>query len=319
MRNASLSSSCLVHGARRRVVRWANQIHKSPPLSRSCARGSIAAGSRPRWSTSRLTTPNQRARGVPRDGFQPNEPGSKCRIAREGWCGGKRSTCPYQRTRPWAAKEEPGGCPAKARTVSLETRSRQWMPGIDRRAVLSKPSSLKERVQVRSQVSAPYSSTDRAAALYMRILVVREMDCWRHNGLRSACITFDYSARLCSILGLRSPLLVTVEPRYTNEFANSTAFHRCLEMEYQGLHQHASVWFSHSLPSSPVYVTRDRKLKGQPWVSRWHWTTAWCRQRIWDQQDGGCRKTQPGSARKPVTWGGQQRSWKGLEQLHILV
>ena len=62
-------------------------------LSRSCARGSIAAGSRPSWSRSRLTTSNQRVRGAPRGHFQPKEPGSKSRIAREGWCGGRRSTC----------------------------------------------------------------------------------------------------------------------------------------------------------------------------------------------------------------------------------
>ena len=115
----------------------------------------------------------------------PTSQGRKSRIAREGWCGGKRSTCPYQRTWRGAAKEEAGGCPARARTVSLETRSRHWMPRIDLRALLSKPSSLEKKVPVSGQVSAPYSSTDRtAAALYMRILVVREMDCWRHNGLR---------------------------------------------------------------------------------------------------------------------------------------
>jgi len=98
------------------------------------------------------------------------------------------------------------------------------MPRIDLRALLSKPSSLEERVPVSGQVSAPFSSTDRTAALYMSVLVVREMDCWRHNGLQSACITFDDSAPLPSISGLRSPLLVTVEPRYTNESANTTAF-----------------------------------------------------------------------------------------------
>ena len=193
-------------------------------LSRSCARGSVAAGPRPSWLRSRLTTSNQRVREAPRGRFQPNEPRSKSRIAREEWSGGKRSTCPYQRTRRRAAKEESGACPARAHTVSLETRSRQWMPRIDLRALLSKPSSLKERVPVRGQVSAPYSSTDRTAALYMRILEVREMDFRRHNGLRSACITFDDSARLRSISGLRSTLLVTVETRYTNESANSTAF-----------------------------------------------------------------------------------------------
>jgi len=74
--------------------------------SRSCARGSIGAGSRTSWSRSRLTTSIQRVRGAPRGRFQPNEPGSKSRIAREGWCGGMRSTCPYQRTRRRAAKEE---------------------------------------------------------------------------------------------------------------------------------------------------------------------------------------------------------------------
>ena len=51
--------------------------------------------------------------------------------------------------------------------------------------------------------------------------------------------------------------------------------HRCLEMEDRGLHRHASVCFSPSWPSSPVYVIRGRKLKGQPWVSRCHWTTGW--------------------------------------------
>jgi len=55
-------------------------------LSRPRARGSIAAGSRPSWSRSRLTTSNQPVRG-----------GSKSRIAREGWCGGKRSTFKYTR------------------------------------------------------------------------------------------------------------------------------------------------------------------------------------------------------------------------------
>jgi len=98
------------------------------------------------------------------------------------------------------------------------------MPSIDLRALLSKPSSLEESVPVRVQLSVPYSSTDRTAALHMHILVVREMDCWRHNGLRSACITFDDSARLHSISGLGSLLLVTIEPRYTNESANSMAF-----------------------------------------------------------------------------------------------
>ena len=91
-------------------------------LSRSCARGSIAAGSRPNWLRSRLTTSIQRVRGAPRGRFQSNEPGSKSRIAREGWCGGMRSTCPYQRTRRREAREEAGGCPARVRTVSLETR-----------------------------------------------------------------------------------------------------------------------------------------------------------------------------------------------------
>ena len=58
--------------------------------SRSCARGSVAAGSRPSWSRSRLTTSIQRVRGAPRVRFQPDEPGSKSRIARERWCGGMR-------------------------------------------------------------------------------------------------------------------------------------------------------------------------------------------------------------------------------------
>jgi len=59
--------------------------------------------------------------------------------------------------------------------------------------------SLEERVPVRGQVSAPYSSADRTAALHVRILVVREMVWWRHYGLRSACITFVDSTRLRSI------------------------------------------------------------------------------------------------------------------------
>jgi len=79
--------------------------------------------------------------------FQPNESGSKSRIAREGWCGGKRNTCPYQRTRRRAAKEEAGGCPARARTVLLETRSRQRMSRMNLRALLSKPSSLERGFQ----------------------------------------------------------------------------------------------------------------------------------------------------------------------------
>jgi len=82
---------------------------KARHSSRSCARGSIAVGSRPSWSRSRLATSIQRVRGAPRGGFQPNEPGSKSRIAREGWCGGMRSTCLYQRTRRRAAKEEEAG------------------------------------------------------------------------------------------------------------------------------------------------------------------------------------------------------------------
>jgi len=105
---------------------------------------------------------------------------------------------------------------------------------------------LGERVPVSKQVSASYSSTDRTAALYMRILVVREMDCWRHNVLRSTCITFDDSARLRSISGLSSPLLVTVEPRYTNESANSTAFPSTFRDGGSGPSPHASVLFSPS-------------------------------------------------------------------------
>ena len=112
------SSSCLVNGASCvEPTRFTRARHSS----RSCARGSIAAESRPSWSRSRLTTSIQRVRGASRGRFQPNEPGSKSRIAREAWCGGMRSTCPYQRTRRGAAKEVAGGCPARALTVSLET------------------------------------------------------------------------------------------------------------------------------------------------------------------------------------------------------
>jgi len=89
-------------------------------LSRSCTRGSIAAGSRPSWSRSRLTILNQQVRGAPQGRFQPNKPGLKSRIAREIWCGGKRSTCPYQRTRRRATKEEPRG--------GFETQSSIYRP-----------------------------------------------------------------------------------------------------------------------------------------------------------------------------------------------
>jgi len=193
---SSSSSSCLVHGAPRRVVRWANQIHESPPFITVLREGfnwgwienelvKIAsdhvnpAGA---WGSSG-SLPAERARVKVQD--------SPRRMVR--WHA-KHMSVP---TDPSAGSQR-GGCPARARTVSFETRSRQWMPRIDLRALLSKPSSLEERVPVRGQVSAPYSSTDRTAALYMRILVVRKMDCWHHNGLRSACITFDDSARLRS-------------------------------------------------------------------------------------------------------------------------
>ena len=190
---------------------WAEptRFTRTRHLSRSCVRDSIAVGSRPSWSRSRLTRSNQRVRGAPWGRYRPNEPGSKSRIAREGWCGCKRSTCPYQRTRRRAAKEEAGGCPARARTVSLETRSRQWMPRINLRAILSNPSSLEERVPVRGQVSAPYSNTDRTAALYMRILVVREIDCWRHNGLWShngSVSALDFSFKVNAVGNCRTQI-----------------------------------------------------------------------------------------------------------------
>ena len=119
------SNSYTVHRHHRVSCVEPTRFTRARHLSRSRARGSIAAGSRPSWSRSRLTTSNQRFHGAPRGGFQPNEPCSKSRISRERWCGGRRSACPYQRTRRRAAKKEAGGCPARARTISLETRSRQ--------------------------------------------------------------------------------------------------------------------------------------------------------------------------------------------------
>ena len=216
------SSSCLVHGVRRRVVCWANQIYESPPFITVLREGfncgwieaelvKIAfdhAKPTGAWAPSG-SFPAERVRVEVQD--------SPRRMVR--WQA-KHMSIPADP----AAGSQRGGCPASARTVSLETRSRQWMPRIDLRALLSKLSSLEERVPVSGQVSASFSSTDRTGALYMRSLVVREMDCWRHNGLRSVCITFDDNAHLRSISGLRSPLLVPVEPRYTNESANSTAF-----------------------------------------------------------------------------------------------
>ena len=81
---------------------------RAPHSSLSCARCTLAAGSRPSLSRLCLTTSIQLVRGAPWGRFQPNESGSKSRIAWEGWCGGMWSTCPYGGKRwPGAVWQEP--------------------------------------------------------------------------------------------------------------------------------------------------------------------------------------------------------------------
>ena len=79
--------------ARRSSARraWSQPDSREPAIHHGSARGvQLRLDRGPAGQD--LTTSIQRVRGTPRGRFQPNEPGSKSRIAREGWCGGKRST-----------------------------------------------------------------------------------------------------------------------------------------------------------------------------------------------------------------------------------
>jgi len=215
-----------VHGAPRRVVPTANQIHESPPFITVLREGfncgwietelvKIAsdhvnpAGT---WSSSGLL-PAERARVEVQD--------SPRRMVR--WHA-KHMSIPADP----AAGSQRGGRGLSGKdphrftgdvVAPVNAKNRSETPTV--KAVKPGGEGSSERPGLRA---VQHHRQDCCIVQYMRILVVREMDCWRRNGLRSACITFDDSARLRSISGLGSPLLVTVEPRYTNESVNSTAF-----------------------------------------------------------------------------------------------
>ena len=158
-------------------------------------------------------TSSHRVLGAPRGRVHPAARGSNSRIALVGCWWGRRSRCPYHRTRLCAAMVDAGGWPVRARRSALVTCSVQWMPRMRRRARESKPSRRLLSVAFRGQVSAPYRRTEDIRLLYILILVLSDMLLCRHNG-RCRDLRMELAMpRRRSISGLRSPTLDSVEPR----------------------------------------------------------------------------------------------------------